>query len=47
MGAVVRGEFLGDLVQPFVKLADRPGVERGKLPTTPALHWAITSSARK
>ena len=30
MGAVVRGEGLGDLVQPFVELADRPCIERRK-----------------
>ena len=30
MRAVVRGERLGDFVQPFVELGDRPRVERGK-----------------
>ena len=30
MGAVVRRERLGDLVQPLVELRNRPGVQRGK-----------------
>jgi hypothetical protein len=47
MGAIVRGEFLGDLVQPFVNWLSGRALSEGKLPTTPALHCAITSSGRK
>ena len=37
MGAVMRRERLGDLVQPFVELRDRSGVERGKGADDPGL----------
>ena len=37
MGAVVRGQRLGDFVQPFVELADRARVERGKRADDPRL----------
>ncbi len=28
--AIMRGQFLGDLVHPFIELARRPGIERGE-----------------
>ena len=37
MGAVVRGQFLGDLVQPFVQLADRARIERREAADNPRL----------
>jgi hypothetical protein len=37
VGAIVRGQFLGDLVQPFVELALRPGIECGKTSHDPCL----------
>ena len=44
MVAVPGGERLGDLVQPFVELLDAGrAFSAGKLPTIPAVHWAITS----